>query len=119
MQLLRLFAVALLFPRPAINWPSSSGNVNYTNGQTDRISCPIIQLLSISPVCCYSRNHVVCLAVDGDVVACAHLVAVCALGHQVGLTHVAEGGAAVVAQAADPGTGRAKVVSVASGMKII
>jgi hypothetical protein len=32
--------VALLFRRATVNWPSSSGNVNYANGQTDRILVP-------------------------------------------------------------------------------
>jgi hypothetical protein len=32
--------VALLFRRAAENWPSSSGNANNANGQTDRIIVP-------------------------------------------------------------------------------
>jgi hypothetical protein len=35
-----LLAVALLFRRATENWPSSSINVNFRNGQTDRILVP-------------------------------------------------------------------------------
>jgi hypothetical protein len=36
----RLMAVALLFRRAGVKWSSSSGNANYTSGQTDRILVP-------------------------------------------------------------------------------
>ena len=57
-------------------------------------------------------DHVVGLALDGDVEAGAHLVAVCAPRQQVGVVDVPQGGAAVVAQPADPRPGGAEVVSV-------
>jgi hypothetical protein len=37
-------AVALLFRRATVNLPSSSRNVNFTNGQTDRILVPYSNL---------------------------------------------------------------------------
>jgi hypothetical protein len=36
----RPLAVALLCWQATVNWPSSSGNLNYANGQTDRILVP-------------------------------------------------------------------------------
>ena len=57
-------------------------------------------------------DHVVGLAVDGDVEAGAHLVAVGAPRQEVGVADVLQGGAAVVAQPADARAGGAKVVGV-------
>ena len=57
-------------------------------------------------------DHVVGLALDGHVEAGAHLVAVGAPRQEVGVVDVPQGGAAVMAQPADPRPRGAKVVSV-------
>ena len=57
-------------------------------------------------------DHVVGLALDGDVEAGAHLVAVGAPRQQVGVVDVPQGGAAVVAQPTDPRPRGAVVVGV-------
>jgi hypothetical protein len=53
------FASTLLFRRATVNWPSSSRNVKFAKGQTDRISLPY-RARGISQLFSYSNSQAPC-----------------------------------------------------------